>query len=86
MNHLYIISAVLGFLSIFIMIRILLGPTIFDRLMAFNSLSSKIIMIIVLFALALDQSYLLDIALAYTLFSFISTVLIARFVRKRGEL
>jgi multicomponent Na+:H+ antiporter subunit F len=67
-------------------IRIILGPTIWDRMLGMNLISSKIIMAIVVFALILDKSYLLDIAIAYTLIGFIGMVLIARFIERRGNL
>jgi multicomponent Na+:H+ antiporter subunit F len=63
-----------------------MGPTIWDRLLSFNLISSKVVMLIVAFALFTEKTYILDIALTFTLFSFISTVLIARFIRERGTL
>lgn len=62
-------------------IRVLKGPTIWDRLLGFNLISSKIIMGIVLYALIIDRSYILDIALIYSVFGFMSIVLIARFIK-----
>ncbi len=76
----------IGFLGLLIIIRMIKGPTIWDRLLMFNMLGSKIVMGIVLFALITHQNYMLDVALVYTLFSFISTVLLARFVKERGTL
>lgn len=67
-------------------LRAILGPTVWDRILGFNLLSSKIIMIIVLFAFLLQKSYLLDIALIYALFGFVGTVMIARFVEKWDRL
>ncbi|AEE97067.1 MAG: multicomponent Na+:H+ antiporter subunit [Clostridiales bacterium] len=67
-------------------IRTILGPTIWDRMLGMNLISSKIIMAIVVFALILDKSYLLDIAIAYTLIGFIGMVLLARFIERRGDL
>ena len=76
----------LGVLGTFAIIRMLLGPTIWDRLLAFNQLSSKVVVAIVFFGIYTNQSFILDIAIVYTLFSFISSVFIARFVRDRGEI
>ncbi len=67
-------------------LRVLLGPTIWDRLLGLNLISSKIMMIIVLYALILNKSYLLDIALVYGFFGYIGIVMLARFVEKRGDL
>jgi len=76
----------LGILGIFAIIRMFLGPTIWDRLLTFNQLSSKVVVGIVFFGIISNQGFILDIAIVYTLFSFISSVFIARFVRDRGEI
>lgn len=64
----------------------MIGPTIWDRLLSFNLISTKIVILIVAFALFTENTYMLDIALCFTLFSCISTVLIARFIKERGNL
>lgn len=79
----YCIS-ILGVLGGLVVFRMILGPTIWDRLLAFNQLSSKITISIVMLSIITDQSFLLDIAIVYTLLSFISNVLIARFVKEKG--
>lgn len=66
--------------------RIIIGPTIWDRLLGLNLFSSKIIVLIVLFALMVRQSYLLDIAIVYVLLGFISIILIARFIQRKGKI
>lgn len=76
--------AVIGILVIFVIIRMVLGPTIWDRMLTFNQLSSKIVISMVFFSILSKQTFLLDIALVYTLFSFVATVLIAHFVKERG--
>jgi len=67
-------------------VRILVGPTLWDRLIGFNLMSSKLIMIIVLCAIIFEKNFLLDIALTYALIGFVSTLFIARFVRDRGKI
>ena len=79
----YFIS-ILSVLGIVVIIRMIQGPTIWDRLLTFNQLSSKITISIVMMSIITSQSFLLDIAIVYTLLSFIGSVLIARFIRERG--
>ncbi len=67
------------------MARVLVGPTIWDRLLGFSLISSKIIMAIVVFASMLERTFLLDIAIVYSLLGFIGSVLIARFLERRTE-
>ena len=81
-----IILSVIGVFAIADIYKMIAGPTIFDRLLAFNILSSKVVMAMVVYALSTSQGYMLDIAITYTLLSFVSTVLIARFVRTKGML
>ena len=81
----YFISA-LGFLGIIAIVRMILGPTVWDRLLTFNQLSTKVVVAMVFFALLTNQGSLLDIAIVYTLFSFMSSVFIARFVCDRGNI
>ncbi len=81
-----IILSVIGVFAIADIYKMIVGPTIFDRLLAFNILSSKVVMAMVVYALSTSQGYMLDIAITYTLLSFVSTVLIARFVRTKGML
>lgn len=73
-------------ISLFTAAKVITGPSIWDRLLGFNLFSSKIIMIIILIALFTEQSYLLDIALAYALLGFVGTVFIAGFIQRKGKI
>ncbi|MDD5018675.1 MAG: monovalent cation/H+ antiporter complex subunit F [Eubacteriales bacterium] len=84
MNIYLIMLAIIGAFAVADIYKMIAGPTIFDRLLCLNILSAKIVMAMTIFALMTGQSYMLDIAIVYTLLSFVSTVLIARFVRSRG--
>ncbi len=80
-----VILWVLAILAVALTLRAVLGPTPWDRILGFNLLSAKIVMIIAICAFILKKSYLLDVALIYSLFSFVGTVIIARFVEKRDR-
>ena len=64
--------------------RILFGPTVWDRLLGMSLISSKIIVAIAIVAVILERSFLMDIAIIYSLLGFISSVLIARFIERKG--
>lgn len=81
-----IILSILVIYIVIVVVRIIMGPTIWDRLLGFNMISSKIIVSIVILAILLDKSFLLDIALVYAVLGFLSTVLIARFIERSGDL
>ncbi len=82
LNGVLIVVAVLGLGGV---ARVIIGPTIWDRILGLNLISSKIIVAIVFFALILEKSFLLDIAIIYSLIGFIGSVLISRFVEKKGQ-
>ena len=86
MDFYMVILLVIGVLTLADLIRMVAGPTIFDRLLCFNVLSVKVVMAMTVYALMTNQSYMLDIAICYMLLSFVSTVLIAQYVRTRGAL
>ncbi|MDQ2086169.1 monovalent cation/H+ antiporter complex subunit F [Herbivorax sp. ANBcel31] len=75
-----VVLAIAGFL------RIVLGPTIWDRLLGFNIFSAKIIMLIVLYSVLMNKTYLLDIAIVYALLGFIGIILFSRFIQWRGKI
>ena len=66
-------------------VRVLMGPSIWDRLLGMNLISVKIILIIVVFASVNNISYLLDFAVIYTLFGFIGVIFTALFLLEKTE-
>jgi len=65
------------------LIRVLKGPTIWDRLLGMNLISTKIIVVIIVFASLSGTTFLLDFAIVYSLMGFISTIFIALFLSER---
>lgn len=86
MSFYQIVLLVLAVFVVIVFLRVIVGPTIWDRLMGYNMISSKIIMAIVIWAVVSEQSFFLDIALAYAVLGFIGTIIIARFIEKRGDI
>ena len=85
MTFLEIALLVLAGLSFGGLVRILAGPTVWDRLLGMSLISSKVIVAIAIVAIVLDRSFLMDVAIIYSLLGFISSVLIARFIERKGE-
>jgi multicomponent Na+:H+ antiporter subunit F len=71
-------------LAIARVIVIIKGGTIWDRLLGLSLLSTKVIILIVLFSLITDKPYIMDVAIVYSLLGFIGIILIARFVQSKG--
>ena len=78
----YILWIMLAFLFLYI-IRVMLGPSIWDRLLGLNLISTKIIIMVVVFASFQETAYMLDFAIVYVLLGFISTIFTARFLLGR---
>ncbi|NCC47445.1 MAG: pH regulation protein F [Clostridia bacterium] len=83
LDLLIILMSLLTLSSIWIIIR---GPGSLDRLQGLAVFSSKITMLIVLFSLRFEQSYLSDIAIVASLLGFIGIVMITRYIRQGGAL
>lgn len=59
--------------------RALLGPTVWDRILAVNSFGTKTVLLIALLGAYAGRSDYLDVALVYALINFISTVALMRY-------
>ena len=64
--------------GILILIRIILGKTTFDRILAVNSLGTVIVIGIALHGFYSNRPDFLDIALVYALINFIGTVAVLK--------
>ncbi|MCL1995088.1 MAG: monovalent cation/H+ antiporter complex subunit F [Defluviitaleaceae bacterium] len=82
MTHL--LWAMLALVVVFI-IGVIKGPSIWDRLLSMSMVSLKVIVVIVVLAYISDTAYLLDLAIIYALFGFISEIFIALFVADRAK-
>ncbi len=67
------------------LVRIIIGPTIWDRLLGMNLVTTKIVMAIAVLAVLMERSFLIDVAIVYSLLGFIASILIARFIEKKGQ-
>lgn len=65
--------------------RVLIGPTLWDRLLGLNLVTSKLIIIIILMACLREESFLLDMALVYALLSFIGIIFISIYIQRKGR-
>lgn len=66
-------------------VRLLRGPTDFDRLLAAETLALGLIGLLLLQASHLDYRYYVDAALGLALFSFVGTVVFARSLDRGGD-
>lgn len=69
---------VLGLGILMAMIRAIKGPRIADRVVAVNMIGTMTMLSIAILALALHQSYLLDVCLIYVMISFLAVVVLCK--------
>ena len=61
------------------LIRAMLGPTIFDRVLALNMFGTKTVLLICVIGFIYGRTDFLDLALLYSLMNFIGMVALLRF-------
>ena len=60
------------------MIRAILGPTVFDRILALNMFGTKTVLLIAVVGFLVGRPDFLDLALIYALMNFIGTIAILK--------
>ena len=80
----YVLWILLLFCALCI-VRVLRGPSIWDRLLGVNLVFTKVVLIIIVFASIHEMAYLLDFAIVCVLLAFISTFFTARFLLGRAK-
>lgn len=60
-------------------VRALLGPSIYDRILAVNSFGTKTMLLIAAYGFLTGRPEFLDIAMVYALINFIGTIAVLKF-------
>ena len=71
--------AILSFASLY---RSIKGPSVADRIIAINVISTKVTVMILLFCIVLNQTGYMDVALIYALVGFITTLSVSKYLAK----
>lgn len=61
--------------------RALLGPTVYDRILAVNMFGTKTVLLLAVFSFLYGRLDFLDLALAYALINFIGVLAVLNFVQ-----
>lgn len=59
--------------------RAVLGPTLYDRILAINMFSTKTVLLIAVLSVIAGRADIVDIALVYALINFISVLAVLRY-------
>ena len=76
-----LIAAIIAILVVMILgiIRGIVGPTLYDRILAVNMFGTKTVLLISLLGFAMGRPDFLDIAIVYSLINFISVIGVLHF-------
>lgn len=61
------------------MARALLGPTVYDRVLALNTFGTKTVLLIAVLGFLTGRPEFLDLAIVYALINFIGTIAVLKF-------
>ena len=67
------------------LVRAVLGPTVYDRVLAVNMAGTKTVLLLAVITFLFDRPEFLDLALAYALINFIGVLAVLEFFRGRAE-
>ena len=78
-------AATLGILAAMAMAlaRALLGPTVYDRILAVNTFGTKTVLLVAVFGYLTERPEFLDISLLYALINFVGTIAVLKFFEYR---
>ena len=66
--------------------RVLRGPTVFDRVLGLNGISTKAIILLVVMGTFYDRvDMFVDISTGYALLNLVGSLAIAKYLEERGE-
>jgi multicomponent Na+:H+ antiporter subunit F len=66
------------------LIRAILGPSVYDRVLAVNMFGTKTVLLLAVVSFLIGRPDFLDLALAYALINFIGVLAVLEFFRKRA--
>ena len=78
-NILYTVAlVVIGLLILACLVRAIRGPRIADRVIAANMIGTLVVITICILSFLMNEGYLVDIAMIYTMLSFLAVVLLTK--------
>jgi multicomponent Na+:H+ antiporter subunit F len=65
-----------------LLVRVALGPTVSDRIVALNTISTQMMLAVLLFAAYADRTSYLDVAIWLASFSYLATIVWSRYLER----
>jgi multicomponent Na+:H+ antiporter subunit F len=79
-NEYMIVLIVILLCLIMALVRVIIGPTIPDRIVGVDTINTIVIVGMVIYGAAYEEVIYIDVAIVYALLSFISTLFIAKYL------
>jgi len=77
----FLLSMIILLISILLAaIRLILGPTVPDRVVGLDTINTLVIVLMILFGAYYREIIYIDVAIVYALLSFVTTILIAKYL------
>lgn len=76
------IDAIVGVSLAFTLFRLFYGPSFFDRLLGYSSVTGKIVILLVVEGIMGGRTVFVNLALIYGVLSFLGIVIIARYIER----
>lgn len=82
-----IIAAMVGMVTAMAMVvmRGIVGPSIFDRILAANMFGTNVVVFIALLGYVTGTEFMLDIGITYALINFVTTIALLRYFKYKKE-
>lgn len=74
----YFTLSFLAILTFAYLLRTIIGPSFFDRIVGVNSIGTIVILIICIMSVVQQESYIVDVALIYAMLSFVTVVIVCK--------
>jgi multicomponent Na+:H+ antiporter subunit F len=78
----YIAIGIMSLAMLLGLIRFLIGPTVIDRVIAFDALTITSLVIIGVIAVLSNRMIYLDVAIVYGLLSFLGVIVVAKYIQR----
>jgi multicomponent Na+:H+ antiporter subunit F len=80
-----VIFAILGLAILLAFIRLVIGPSLPDRVIALDLMAALVIGMICTYAIGNNQRVFLDVAIVLALVAFLGTIAFAQYIERRGH-
>ncbi|CUX78432.1 Membrane bound hydrogenase, MbhB subunit [Thermococcus chitonophagus] len=74
-------TLLIGIAGLITLLRLILGPSVPDRVVALDTMNTLVVAAMVLLGAAYERAIYIDIAIVYALLSYVGTLIIAKYLQ-----